>query len=124
MAGHPDIVLVQGSINDNGQPMAAITAAVQAGVSRLRAALPAARFYAFGVQPTTAVATAAAIANNTAFFAGIDAAGGVTKIDPITEGWLQPGMVSSTIGADGIHPNDAGARYFGRRLAERIVLPE
>jgi lysophospholipase L1-like esterase len=134
IAAAPDIIVLQGSINDNGLSSSGISAQVTSTIDRLTAALPLADIVAVGVQMIGGAPSAAAITNNDAFFAGVTAAARqdrITAISPMAEGWITgtgragavagDGNADAFIGSDGIHPTDAGAAYWASRIAARIA---
>lgn len=111
----PDIIVLNGSVNDAGQSTAAITANVAAATAYARQQNPQALIFAFGVYDVTGVGnTAQHTASENAFFAGIDASGvtsGIVKIPITTDAngaWLNSGNRADVIGADNIHMTDAG----------------
>lgn len=125
----PDVVIIQGSTNDNGATAGTVTAAATSLVSAVRAAYPSAYVAVLGLLYDTARSGAALTNHNEVIAVSgadlvIDTVGGV-------EGawWSGTGRVGSTTGsgngdifmsADGIHPTTAGHQHLGSRVAARL----
>src|SRR5690606_4398820 len=117
----PDLVIIQGSINDRrlypgGYPMAVKTA-----WDALVARLPDAQFVVLGPAPQLlpVEAGAARLAHDRAALA---AARGCAYISPVAEQWITPRDYDWIIdtGAGRDHPTTAGHAYLAERLAEAI----
>ncbi|MCZ2838578.1 SGNH/GDSL hydrolase family protein [Modestobacter sp. VKM Ac-2985] len=116
VAGQPDLVLVQGSTNDVGHPVAELRAAADHLYAALAARLPDARVVVLGPVAPPGVDPAGVGAVRDVL---LEAAGsaGLTFIDPIAEGWLSP---ADGLFADPVHPNGAGYERMGTELAEAL----
>lgn len=99
----PDIVLVQGSTNDVGQPPAAVEVAAAEFYRGLRAAVPDAQVVVLGPLGPPGIDPVLIAGIRDALYRAATAAG-VPYIDPIAEGWL----ASPTLFVDTVHPSDAG----------------
>lgn len=116
-AAEPDLVVVQGSVNDARQSSAeAVGSASKQLFDDLKAWLPGAVIVATGPMdaPITVPAETAAAS------AAIRASAleeGVHFIDPVAEGWLP---LDNDLFSDGLHPNQAGYELIGARLAEDL----
>lgn len=134
LAAAPDILVLQGSINDTGSNAAVISRSVTTTIDRLTVALPTTRIFAVGVQMLAGSTPTPSLENNEAFFTGVAAAraaANITCIDPIAEGWISGsgnagtpagnGNADRYIGADGVHPTDAGAEYWASRIAAYVA---
>jgi acyl-CoA thioesterase-1 len=110
----PDVVIVQGSMNDAGPAEQTQAAAVEV-FAALRARLPEARIVAVGpvAAPALPPGTAARAARSVAAAA---LAAGIPFIDPVTDQW----MTDRALYADGVHLNDAGYAGFTERLVAAL----
>ncbi len=118
----PELVIVEGSINDRRLPAAGYRAAVSAAWDSLAALYPNATIVILGpapqvlpVQPTTA--------RIDTDLAALAAERGWSYISPISEGWITDQNYASVIdvwmGRD--HPSTAGHAYLASRLAEDLA---
>ena len=112
----PDVVLVQGSTNDVGRPVADVRAAAQSLYRELSHRLPEAEIVVLGPTAPPVVDGTAVRAVRDALRAAAEDAG-VRFVDPIAGGWLQPTEASY---GDGLHPNDAGYLELVDRLAAEL----
>lgn len=130
IARNPDVVVVQGSVNDlgyGGLSNAQIGAEAAALYAAIKAGVPKALLVV--LLPFPMYATSAFDALRDAIKT---AATGVADVivDPIAEGWFSgTGKVGATTGignadryrnADGVHPSTEGHAYIGMRLAAVI----
>jgi lysophospholipase L1-like esterase len=113
VAEAPDIVVVQGSTNDVGQPATAVHDAAVGVLTALREQLPAARVVVVGPLAPPVVDPAGVVAIRDAL-ADAAARADVDFIDPIAGGWLQP---PTDLYPDGLHPGDEGYRLMAARLS-------
>jgi acyl-CoA thioesterase-1 len=112
----PDIVVVQGSTNDIGQPVESIGAAARQVYADLRTGLPGARIVVLGpLSPPGVDATAAAAVRDAVRGAAEDA--GLPFVDPIAGGWLTP---PDGLFYDPIHPNVTGYAQFSDDLVAAL----
>lgn len=131
----PDVVVVQGSVNDSDSSGAAIQAAATALYATIRAGLPNALIYVVGLWLWATDSTAAYIAG-TAAMAAACATAGIKYIDPYTLGWVTgtghagPSPALAGNGNADVyvydtvpHPTQAGHDYLGTRLAFAIKPP-
>ncbi|TAK32333.1 MAG: SGNH/GDSL hydrolase family protein [Myxococcaceae bacterium] len=111
------LVVVFGSRNDLGKPgdVGAAAAKVYAAV---RAIAPKATLLVVGPPWINEDVPAGLAADRDAVKAAA-AAAGATFVDPIADGWFA-GAASNLIGADHVHPTDAGHAYMARFLLPRI----
>lgn len=108
----PDLVLVAGSLNDNGTGTATLQAACTAFFQALGALVPRALIGCFGIEHSPGNNPSAAY--DAAMAAGFAAAGlGVRgKFFPTPDGMYQDTADSSLYVGDNVHPSDAGSvRY-------------
>jgi lysophospholipase L1-like esterase len=103
-AADPDVVVVQGSVNDVGADPADVGAAATALYADLAAAVPDARVVVLGPPEAPGVPRDAVGAVRDAL-AGAAGVAGLTFADPIAGGWLTPPGDSY---ADALHPDDEG----------------
>ena len=114
VAAAPNVVIVQGGIND-GSPQATAEAAEET-FTALRAGLPQAKIIAVGpvvapkfpaskVEPIRDVIAAAAAKH------------GVTFVDPIAEGWL----ANEQLFFDGVHPTQEGHAIIATKIREALA---
>ena len=118
-AVHPDDVLVVffGSRNDQGVDPELLAGAAHAAFDLAHSIAPSARLLVIGppwptADPPDAVLQVRDVVADQA------RAVGATFVDPIAENWFvgQPEL----IGADGIHPTDAGHTYMATKIAPLI----
>jgi lysophospholipase L1-like esterase len=109
-----DLVLVFGSRNDGKQEAAAMTAAANDLFAKIRERAPRAKLVVVGPAwvdekvPDFITIDSQAIS-------GAASAAGVTFVDPLSEGWFF-GADAKLIGADGVHPTDAGHQYLAEKM--------
>ncbi|MEB4208614.1 Rv0518 family GDSL lipase [Mycobacterium sp. 94-17] len=118
-AVQPDDALVVffGSRNDQGIDPATLTVKTNAALDLARRTAPAARLLVIGPPwPTADVPPSMFLIRDV--LGGAARAVGATFIDPIAEHWFvgRPDL----IGADGVHPNDAGHQYMADKIAPLI----
>jgi lysophospholipase L1-like esterase len=125
LAGDPDVVVVQGSLNERESTLGSLGPAAAATLGRLRAeAGPATDILVLGAPetPGTVPAVTAGI-NGTIAAAAADL--GLRFIDPVAENWTDP--ADPTVWMDPFHPNDRGHQLvadglkpiLGAMVAER-----
>ncbi|WP_433802230.1 SGNH/GDSL hydrolase family protein [Actinomycetospora sp. CA-084318] len=113
LAAGPRLVVVEGSRNDASSPPDRVGAAATALYRDLRARAPQARLvvigpiWSDGTQPAPVRAIRDAVRDAAT-------AAGATWIDPVADGWFA--RPAGLIGADGIHPTDAGHRLMAERV--------
>lgn len=137
VASGADDVVIFGSVNDDSQSPAAITAAATAAYSYLATNLPAARVHVVLPQHPNSVAEVdpGHVANVAAVRAAAEAAANVHSVID-TAGWLTGTGYSTMrtgdgnrdvfIGPDSVHPTPEGHEYLAERLAailRRWVYP-
>jgi len=117
----PDLVIVQGSINDRRLPAAGYREAVDAAWDALAERYPSARIVILGPAPQVLpVETATDRIDRD--LASLAAARGWWYISPVEEGWITTDryaeIIDTGVGRD--HPSDAGHRYLAARLSAAI----
>lgn len=122
VAGNPDVVVIQGSVNERGTPTEELAPAVARTLDRL--------VEAAGPDTTVLVLGASYVPDDgdrdvdrvNRVVREAAAARGLRFVDVAAEGWTDPD--DRTIWADSLHPNDRGARRIADRLAPllRAVL--
>lgn len=114
------LVVLFGSLNDGSVPADVLTPAVAATLAEAKTAAPNARLLVIG-PPTLGRGTpekpGKMPAVRDAVKAGAEAAGAVF-VDPIAENWFSD---PAWIGADGVHPSDAGHQMMADRIAPLIA---
>lgn len=118
----PDLVIIQGSINDRRLPAAGYRTAVDAAWDTLTAIYPAAQIVVLG--PAAQVLPVEdATARIDRDLAGAAAARGWWYISPIQESWITDDnyltVIDTGIGND--HPTTEGHRYLAERLAAAVA---
>ncbi len=118
----PDLVIVQGSINDRREPAAGYRQAVDAAWDALAELLPRAQVVILGPAPQV-LPVEAATARIDADLAAAAAARGWWYISPVRERWITPANYAQVIdaGAGRQHPSTAGHRYLAERLAAAVA---
>ena len=116
-AAQPDLVVVQGSVNDTRQtPADVIGAASRQVFDDLRALLPNSTIVALGPMNAPITLAEQTDASSAAIRESARAAD-VDFIDPDAEGWLP---LDSTLFSDGLHPNQDGYNLIAARLADAL----
>lgn len=116
VADRPDLVLVQGSTNDVGAPATELAAAADQLYAALAARLPDARVVVLGPVGPPGV-DPAGVAGVRDVLRQAAAAAGLTFIDPLAGGWLEP---SEGLYADPVHPNEVGYRQLAIELVAAL----
>ena len=118
----PDLVIVQGSINDRGEPATGYRAAVDAAWDALAAIYPDARIVILGPAPLVLpVEAATARIDRDLRDAASDR--GWWYISPIQDDWITTANYASVIdtGLGREHPTTQGHRYLAEQLAEAVA---
>jgi len=117
----PDLVIVEGSINDRRLAATGYVEAVTAAWDALAALYPEASVVILGPAPQI-LPVEAQTARIDADLAGLAAARGWWYISPIAEEWITPenyaAVIDTDIGRD--HPSTNGHAYLATRLAEAL----
>ncbi|HTX97755.1 MAG TPA: GDSL lipase [Mycobacterium sp.] len=120
-AAQPDDTLVVffGSRNDESVDPAVVAEKARSTFDLARHLAPSARFLVIGPPWPTADVPIPMLQVRDVLGAAA-AAAGAKFVDPIAEGWFvgRPDL----IGADGVHPNDAGHQYMANRIAPLIRI--
>lgn len=118
-AVHPNdgLVMFFGSRNDQGVDPGFLTEKAHEAFHLAHRGAPAARLLVIG-PPWPNAEPPAAVLQVRDIIADQAREAGATFVDPIAEGWFvgRPDL----IGADGIHPNDAGHAYMADKIAPLI----
>ncbi len=118
----PDLIIVQGSINDRREPAAGYRAAVDAAWDALAARYPRAQIVILGPAPQV-LPVEAATARIYRDLQGAASARGWWYISPVEDDWITPDnyatVIDTGIGRD--HPTTAGHRYLAERLAAAVA---
>lgn len=118
----PDLIILEGSINDRRLPATGYRDAVTAVWDALKARYPDATIVILGPAPQV-LPVEKATARIDADLAELAAARGWWYISPIAEGWITEAnyldvIDTGPIGRD--HPSDAGHAYLAERVAEAL----
>lgn len=138
VAWTPDRLIIWGGYNDNTGSQSAIAAAAASLYSTIKAGLPNCQPYVIGCWSPTG-SPGASITNTDTTIRTAASAAGFPFISPltgacydaagnlaVTQGaWITAANAAAYIGADAIHPNDAGHIYLSRRItsAIRALMP-
>ncbi len=118
----PDLVIVEGSINDRRLPASGYRDAVTAAWDALAALYPEATIVIMGPAPQV-LPVEAATARIDADLAALASARGWWYVSPIAEDWITPenypSVIDTGIGRD--HPSTDGHSYLATRLAEALA---
>lgn len=117
----PDLVIVQGSINDRRLPAEGYREAVDAAWDRLHERFPRSRIVVLGPAPQV-LPVQKATARIDRDLAALAARRGWWHLSPVRDGWITPGNYADVIdtGAGRNHPSTAGHRYLAERLAAAL----
>ncbi|SDH43259.1 Lysophospholipase L1 [Microbacterium pygmaeum] len=117
----PDLIIVEGSINDRRLPADGYRAAVTAAWDQLAALYPNAAIVILGPAPQI-LPVEEATARIDADLSSLAAERGWWYISPIAEGWIDADnyaqVIDTGIGRD--HPSTVGHQYLATRLAESL----
>jgi lysophospholipase L1-like esterase len=114
VAGNPDVIVVQGSLNERISNPETLRPAAVSTLARLRAAAdPATQIVVLGASYTPGTAPAVIDWINASVEQAADRAG-VTFVDVAAEDWTDP--LQRGIWADANHPNDLGHQLIADRL--------
>ena len=114
----PDLVVVQGSLNDSGADPEELDLATADTLGRLRAAAGDGTAILVVGAPDTQGTDPAVIARINSAIAAAAAAAGLPFVDPAREGWTDP--ADPGIWADPVHPDDAGHRLVAEALVPHM----
>lgn len=112
-----DTVVVEGGLNDRAYPAQDIQGAADEVLAELEERAPRARLVLLGAPAPDPALTAASEQVNTALAAAA-ADHGAVFVDPTAESWLPAGDAALLVGADRLHPTQAGHDVLARRLAQ------
>jgi lysophospholipase L1-like esterase len=113
----PDVVIVQGSINDRGESLSALPRAAKAVWEAFEHTYPDADLVVLGPAPN-ALPVDENVAKIDEALAQLAASEGIDYISPLTEGWLTDANIDAYIDATAAnHPSNAGHAYLAERLA-------
>ncbi len=121
IGGNPDLVVVQGSINDDRKGLPAISAAVADVEAVIHNRWPSAQV--LFVLPFTPYASGTGDPYVSQLDVAMQAAVSAQKlawISPIQEAWTTPDVVKKYINPRIEHPTDAGYDYFTGKLATAV----
>ncbi len=118
VADEPDVVVVQGSTNDVGHPVADVRAAARDLYAALGEQVPAAEVIVLGPLDPPGIDRHAVDEIRAVLSEEADAAG-LTFIDPVAEDWLGSG---DGLYADPVHPNEAGYAEFAAELVGALRI--
>lgn len=119
-AGNPQVVLVQGGINDRAATPQAITDAAAETFRAVQESVGDAAVIAIGpVVPPDPTIPQPEVARISGAVAAAAHNVGIPYIDPVAERWLTDVAVWST---DGTNPNRAGHREYAQRLVDKMIL--
>ena len=116
VADEPDVVVVQGSTNDVGHPVADVRAAARELYATLGSELPGAEVVVVGPLDPPGVDRTRVDEIRTVL-AEEAAAAGLSFIDPVAGEWLDTG---DELYADPVHPNEAGYGEFATELVAAL----
>lgn len=109
-----DLVLVFGSRNDGKQDPAAMVAAATDLFAKIRERAPEAKVIAVGPAWVNENVPDFIVTDSQAIAAAASTAG-VEFVSPLDQGWFF-GAESQLIGADGVHPTNAGHQYLAEKM--------
>lgn len=112
---HPDVIVVQGGLNERHTPLAVLAPAALATLRGLRAAAdPGTEILVLGASYTPGIDEGVIHAVNTTVSAAATTVG-LPFVDPAAENWTDP--ADPTIWHDWLHPNDRGHQLVADHLA-------
>lgn len=123
---HPDLVIVEGSINDRRLYPTGYRDAVTAAWDALAALYPEASFVILGPAPQV-LPVEQATAGIDADLASLAASRGWWYVSPIHDEWITPANYDAVIDSSDVardHPSTEGHAYLAQRLADAIAAME
>ncbi len=119
---HPDLIVIQGSINDRAEGEAGYREAVTAAWDALATKYPEAAIVVLGPAPHE-LPVGATTARIDADLADLAAARGWWYISPIAHDWITPQNYLDVIDVDlgRKHPSTAGHRYLAEKVAAALA---
>jgi lysophospholipase L1-like esterase len=118
VAARPRLVIVEGSRNDIGFPVDRIRDAARGLYRQLRDRIPGVRLVVIGPFWNAGTSVKAFAVRDALASEARDA--GATFVDPMAEQWFTDAYGTPLIGADDVHPTDAGHALYARRLAPHL----
>lgn len=116
----PAVVIIQGGTHDSDASFEAVAVAAEEVFTTLRKEIPTATIIAVGTTNPPGIRFGRELTVRDAI-ASAAADAGVTFVDPIAEGWLDP--ATDYIAADNLHPNEIAYRKYAQRwIAEMRTL--
>jgi len=113
----PDVIVVQGSINDRGESISALPRAAKAVWQAFERTYPEADLVILGPAPSV-LPLEESVEKIDETLAQLAADEGLDYISPVAEGWLTDANIGDYIDASAAnHPSDAGHAYLAERLA-------
>ena len=116
----PDLVVIQGSINDRGNYPTGFGAAVKDAWDALAETYPDAEVVVFGPAPHV-LPVERAVAQIDRELAELAALRGWNYISPLAEQWITDRNYRRVIDAGDLHPSTAGHAYLALRLAKGLA---
>lgn len=118
----PDLIIIEGSINDRGENAAAFPAAVNAAWDALAATFPQVPVVVLGPAPHE-LPVGASTARIDRDLSRLAATRAWWYISPVQEQWITPANYLELIdvGAGRKHPSDAGHAYLAERVLEALT---
>lgn len=117
----PDVVIVQGSVNDRNELISALPRAARAVWRAVESTYPEADVIILGPAPST-LPLDERVEGIDAVLADLAAEAGLDYISPIAEEWLTEANIGEYIDASAaFHPSDAGHAYLAERLAADLA---
>lgn len=119
MPADPTLIIVFGSLNDSSSGASSVGVAARSLLRRLRTDRPDAIVLVIGPPwMDERVPANLLLVRDAVRTASQDA--GALFIDPLAEGWFS-GESAALIGADGVHPSDAGQRHLADLITPRVA---
>ncbi|MFD6149383.1 SGNH/GDSL hydrolase family protein [Streptomyces sp. NPDC060243] len=133
IAYKPDRLIIWAGYNDNQGSQSAIGSAAAGMYAQIKASLPACEVFVIGCWCPTATA-ATSIVNTDATLRVAAVGAGFPFVSPVTGSvygadgglvgsqgpWITSGNAAGYVGADGVHPTEAGHVYLSRRITTAI----
>ena len=116
----PDLVILQGSINDRREDLRGLGAAVQSAWDALSDLYPDASVVVFGPAPHV-LPVEQPVSRIDRELAELAALRGWNYLSPIAEQWITDRNYRRVIDADDLHPSTAGHAYLALRLARDLT---
>jgi lysophospholipase L1-like esterase len=116
----PEIIVIQGSVNDMTQPAAALPGVIRSTIKAFKDRFPAAQLVVLGPAPNTAPGASPGIGTMDVMLANAAFDNGASFISPWRDQWITTENVSQVIDPATMYPSTAGHAVLAARLTASL----